>query len=72
MKFNVFNGEYPFDKHLGTVEAPDAETAHAKALELFGKVDHRCVVSPANGGGLKRIDAIKSAEETDHGHFNPS
>lgn len=44
MIFNVFNGEYPFDKELGTVEAEDEVQALQKALEKYSTPEDRHVV----------------------------
>jgi hypothetical protein len=41
--FNVFNGEYPFDQHLGCVSAETAEEALVIALKQYG---NHCVVEP--------------------------
>jgi len=49
MTFNVYNGEYPFDKFLGTVTANDAETALKIALKVYGNDHPHCVVHPNNG-----------------------
>ena len=49
MKFNVFNGEYPFDIHLGEVTAENPEDALQAALTQFRTVDHpHPVVQPAD------------------------
>jgi hypothetical protein len=42
--YNVFNGEYPFDIHIATVEAEDEIAALKKALQLFSKEYPHCVV----------------------------
>ena len=44
MKFDILNGEYPFDVHLGTVEADTAEDALATAVAIHAKDDHQHVV----------------------------
>ncbi len=44
MIFNVFNGEYPFDKQLGEVQADDELQALQKALEKFSTPKDRHVV----------------------------
>lgn len=45
MTFNVYNGEYPFDKFLGTVTADTAETALKIALKVYGNDYPHCIVS---------------------------
>jgi hypothetical protein len=48
MKFNVFNGEYPFDQLLGQVEAETDEEALALAVKQYGKQHPHPVVEPAD------------------------
>ena len=49
MKFNVFNGEYPFDTKLGEVDANTPENALAAAITKFRTVDHpHPVVEPVD------------------------
>lgn len=58
IQYNVYAGNYPFDKLLGQVTARDTEEALSEAKRLFAKVDHEDpgmrhpVVEKANGHTL--------------------
>jgi phosphopantothenate synthetase len=46
MKFNVFNGEYPFDILIGQLTAETAEEALKVAVQDYGKQYPHPVVEP--------------------------
>ena len=47
MRFNVYNGEYPFDQLIGQVEAETEDAALKAAIRTYGNEYPHPVVSPA-------------------------